>query len=124
MPAARSERLETRQRSGVDRVAAQLVARERGAIDDADARAGAREDRAGHRTGRPRADNQHIKHWVRLGGNDYPITRLSNHALPIDQRAVLRSEAEAVAQRGLDAGGAPLIRDDVEIARGIGIVAG
>ena len=41
-----------------------------------------------------------------------------------DQRAVLRSEAEAVAQRGFDLGRAPVVGDEVEIARRIAIVAG
>ena len=63
-PAGKIERLQTRHGTGVDRVAAQLVAREGGAVDDPDADAGAREDSPGHRAGRPAADNQDVKHWV------------------------------------------------------------
>ena len=44
----------------IDRVAAQLVARKCRAIDDADARSGAREQRPGHGAGRPGADDQDV----------------------------------------------------------------
>ena len=51
-----------RQRAGIDGVAAQLVARKDGAIEQPHARAGAREDRRGDRTGRTGADDQDIVH--------------------------------------------------------------
>src|SRR5436309_14466867 len=54
---------------------------------------------------------------------DYPITRLPDLLCSTnDDRAVLGAEPKTVAQRGLDLGGAALIRNDVEIARRIGIV--
>ena len=52
------QRLQARERARVDRVAAQFVARKDGAIDDAHARAGTRQKRAGDRSRRPGADNQ------------------------------------------------------------------
>ena len=55
---------QARERSWVDRVSAQLVARKRCAIDDAHAGAGAREHQAGNRAGRTRTHNKDIMHWV------------------------------------------------------------
>ena len=54
---------ETRQRAGIHRVAAQLVARKCGALDQSHARTSARQDDRGDRPGRPRADD----HDIRLG---------------------------------------------------------
>jgi len=48
------------QRPRIDRVAAQFVARKRGAVDDAHPRAAARCDESGNRTSRPGADNQNV----------------------------------------------------------------
>ena len=51
-----------RERSRVDRIAAQLVARKCRPVDDAHAGARAREHRGGHRAGRTRADDDDIIH--------------------------------------------------------------
>ena len=59
-----AERLEAGQGSRVDRVAAQLVTRKRGAVDEPHARAGARQHERGDRTRGARTHNQHIKHRV------------------------------------------------------------
>jgi hypothetical protein len=56
-----AERAQTTERPGVDRVAAQLVARERRPIDDENARAGARQHQPGDRARRPRADDQDVR---------------------------------------------------------------
>src|ERR1700694_3417625 len=50
---------------------------------------------------------------------DCPVTRPSDSCAAYDDRAVLRSEAQAIAQRGLHLGSAALVGDDVEIARRI-----
>ena len=74
----------------IDGVAAQLVARETSRDRrSARARRRARAPCAGHRAGRPRADDQNV---------------IIGHARPMTMRAVLRSEAEAVAERGADLG--------------------
>ena len=52
------------ERAGIDRVAAQLVARERRAIDEAHARARAGQHNPRDRAGRARADDHHINHLV------------------------------------------------------------
>ena len=57
---ANPQPIEDRQRSGIQRVAAELVARERGAIDQTHAHAGARERECGDAAGRPGADDQHV----------------------------------------------------------------
>ncbi len=59
-----AQQLEPGQRARIDRVAAEFVARERRAIDETHARAAAREDGTGYRTGRSRANDQDIKHLV------------------------------------------------------------
>ena len=48
------------ERAGVDRVAAQLVARKRGAIEQPHPHAGTRQDQSGDGARRSRADNQHV----------------------------------------------------------------
>jgi hypothetical protein len=55
---------EDRDRAGVHRVAAQLVARKRAAIDDAHPRARARQDRRRNRTRRASTYDEDIKHLV------------------------------------------------------------
>ena len=52
---------QNRERSRIDRVAAQLVARKRGAIENHDARAGTRRHQPGDRAGRSRADHEDVR---------------------------------------------------------------
>ena len=60
--AAQPGAVEQAQGAGVQRVAAQLVAREAGAIDEQDAGAGAREPDGGDRSGRPGPRDEHVDH--------------------------------------------------------------
>ena len=57
------EPFQRRQRAGIYRVATQLVAREHGAVDDADACARTRKNRRGHRAGGTRSHDEHIRIW-------------------------------------------------------------
>ena len=62
--AGEPEPAEQRERAGVDGVAAELVAWKRGAIDQADAGAGAREHRRGHGARGSGADDEDVNsHW-------------------------------------------------------------
>ena len=56
-----AERAQPPERPGIHRVAAQLVARERRAIDDAHAHARARQHQAGDRARRSRADDEGVR---------------------------------------------------------------
>jgi hypothetical protein len=57
---------EERQCPGIERVAAQLLSRKRRAIDQAHARAGARQDRGGHAARRTGADYENVEHRMLL----------------------------------------------------------
>jgi hypothetical protein len=59
-----AEPTEDRQRPGVDRVAAELVARERRAIQQEYTRARARQYNPSDRAGGARAHDHHIVHWA------------------------------------------------------------
>jgi len=56
-----AERAQPRERARVHRVAAEFVARKGGAVEDADAGAGAREDEAGTCARRPPADDDDVR---------------------------------------------------------------
>src|SRR5712691_6505328 len=75
-----AETPQPRERAGIDRVAAQFVAGKVGAIDEAHARAGARQQHRGYGAGRSRTDDQYVQHWV-IGesgnrGIDWNIARI------------------------------------------------
>ena len=127
-----SMRVQYGQRAGVDRVAAQLVAWESGAIDEPDAHAGAREHERRRAACRAGTDDEHVsdRHVQPSARSDGPAFDTASKPHPRTlapsrprtlapdshprtrplcpsehERAVLRSEAETVAQRGVDVAG-------------------
>ena len=80
------EAVENRQRSWIQRVAAQLVAGKIRAIDQTDMHARTRQDQRRHGARRSRAHDERWRHRTR----------------PSHQRAVLGSEPETVAEGGVD----------------------
>ena len=128
------DRLQERDDAGVERVAAQLVARKRLAIDDEHARAGAGEQRRGDRSRRSRARNEDVEHvdrprptrrFERATGSGPADARRGqtplNHALPRTSALFFEPKPRQLQSAALDRPRARRVRDEVEIALGIRI---